>query len=501
MRNQRMETSVVVRAIGIAVTALASLPAAQRVSAQAIVTTVSNRTSRYLPGQLVERVVSEANPREQYAVYLPSSYRPDKTWPILLLMDPRGRAMIPLSRAQEAAERLGYIALSSYNTRSDEGTDPNADAINAMLADAQRHFSLDIHRLYLVGQSGTARASWIYGYNLRGHVAGIIGIGASKPESFLISPLAPGAMPPLVFYGAAGTTDYNYDEMWALDTTLSRANFPHRVSYFDGLHAWPPAATLTDGVEYMEFMAMRYGLKPRDQGWLDSAYSAGMAKAAAMADAGDVYHAWRKYLAIANDFEGMKDVREATGKANQLARNDEVKKTDRHIAETVKAQTGYNQRLAGFLGDLRKSAPEPLDKALLKTQLEELETRAASTDSIDANAAERGLEQLWVYASFYEPMDYLDRGDPARALAILEVAQAMRPNHPDVCYNQARAFARLKEKSHAIEALECAARSFLSAELIESDPDLKTLGGEPAYRALVTRLRTYPTGSQDRYGQ
>jgi tetratricopeptide (TPR) repeat protein len=251
----------------------------------------------------------------------------------------------------------------------------------------------------------------------------------------------------------------------------------------------------------MEVMAMRYGLKPRDQGWLDSAYTASMAKAAAMADSGDVYHAWRKYVAIANDFEGMKDVREAAARADRLAKSDEVHRVDRHIAETVKAQAGYNHKLAEFLGDFRKSAGEPLDQSLVKVQLRALEARVASGDSIDANAAERGLEQLWVYSSFYEPMDYLDRGDPTRALAILEVAQAMRPNDPDVCYNQARAFARLKQESQAIEALECAARSFLSVARIENDPDLKSLGGEPAFRALVTRLRTFPTGSPDRYGQ
>ncbi len=497
-----MGRSVFSRAIRLVLLTIGlAIPSAQRSSAQINVANVSSRVSRYLPGRLVERVVSEANPGEQYAVYLPSSYRPDKVWPILLLMDPRGRAMIPLSRVQEVAERLGYIALSSYNTRSDEGTDPNADAINAMLSDAQRQFSVDIHRLYLVGQSGTARASWIYGYNLRGHVAGIIGIGASKPESFLISPLAKGAQPPLVFYGAAGTNDYNYDEMWALDTTLTRANFPHRVSYFDGLHAWPPAATLTDAVEYMEVMAMRYGLKPVNRDWLDSAYAAGMAKAKALTDSGDGYHGWRKYLALANDFEGLRDVREAVSKAAQYGRSDAVKKTDKRIAETVKLQSGYNDRLALFLGDLRKSSAVPLDQSIARSQLRELEVRAAGSDSIDANAAERGLEQLWVYASFYEPMDYLDRGDPARALAILEVAQAMRPNDADVCYFQARAYARLKQQSQAIEALECAARSYLTAERIESDPDLKGLGTEPAFRALVTRLRTYPTGNPTRYGQ
>jgi tetratricopeptide (TPR) repeat protein len=303
-----------------------------------------------------------------------------------------------------------------------------------------------------------------------------------------------------VFFGAAGTTDYNFDEMWALDTVLDRANLPHRVTYFDGPHAWPPAATLIEAVEWMELMAMRFGLKPRDARWIDSTLSAAMTRAATLAQAGDEYHAWRRYRTIVSDFEGLGDVRPAAARLAELAKSEVVRRTEHHIAETVRAQEGYNERLATFLGQYRRSTPEPLERSLQKVQLEALERRAASSDSIDANAAERGLEQLWVYTSFYEPQDYLDRGDPTRALSILGVAQAMRPNHPDVCFNRARALARLGQDDQAVEALECAARSVISADRIENDPDLRSLGREPAFRALVTRLRASPTGSSARAG-
>jgi tetratricopeptide (TPR) repeat protein len=456
-------------------------------------TTMAGATG-FLPGQLVERVASAANPGEQYAVYVPSNYRPEVRWPVLLLMDPRGRALIPLTRIRDVAERLGYLVMSSYNTRSDAGTDPNADALNAMLADAQRFFSLDAHRLYLVGQSGTARASWIYGFGLRGHVAGLIGIGASQPQSFLLTPRPVGTIPPLVYFGAAGTTDFNFDEMWALDTVLDRANLPHRVSYFDGPHAWPPAATLTEAVEWMELMAMRFGLKPQNPAWIDSTLAEALGQASAMAQAGDAYHAWRRYRAITSDFEGLRDTREASARAAALARTDPVRRTERRIAETVRVQTAYNQRLATLLGSYRRSGPPPLEEALDQLQLRELEQRAAGTDTLDANAAERGLEQLWVYSSFYEPMDYFHRGAPERALAMLDVAQAMRPNHPEVCYNRARALVRLGHEHEAIEALECAARSMASADRLEQDPDLASLAREPAFRALLTRLRTRPAG-------
>ena len=88
---------------------------------------------RYPRGEVVERVESRSDRQQHYAVYLPSRYSPARRWPLLLLMDPRGQALIPLALVQESAERLGYIVLSSYNSRSDEPVDPNRDALNAML--------------------------------------------------------------------------------------------------------------------------------------------------------------------------------------------------------------------------------------------------------------------------------------------------------------------------------------------------------------------------------
>src|SRR5512138_2650435 len=93
----------------------AFLLSAGSLSAQEV-RTAAFRTPRFPPGQLVELASSEANPRQQYAVYVPSSYRAESEWPLLIVMDPRGRAMIPLSRLREASERLGYIAISSYNS-------------------------------------------------------------------------------------------------------------------------------------------------------------------------------------------------------------------------------------------------------------------------------------------------------------------------------------------------------------------------------------------------
>jgi hypothetical protein len=70
-------------------------------------------------GTLVEHVQSASNPTQQFALYLPKGFESTRPTPILFLLDPRGRAPVPARLFQAAADRFGYILISSYNTSSD----------------------------------------------------------------------------------------------------------------------------------------------------------------------------------------------------------------------------------------------------------------------------------------------------------------------------------------------------------------------------------------------
>jgi predicted esterase len=447
----------------------------------------------FRPGQLVERATAEDDSSQHYAVFVPSSYRADRMWPLLLLLDPRGRALIPLTRVRAVAERLGYLVMSSYNSRSDEFIDPNADAINAMLHDAQRFFALDQRRVYLVGQSGTARADWVYGYQLKGHVAGLIGFGAALPRGFEFTPRPADQAPIMVFFGAAGTTDYNFDEMFTLDTLLERVNFPHRISWFEGPHAWPGEPVLTEAVEWVELQAMKYGLKPEDPAWIDSTLASSMAEAESLATTGDAYLGWRRYRAIIADFGGLRDVSNAARRERELARGPVVQKIGRHLAETVRDQEAWNARLAAFLTDFGNGSPPPLEKSLHTLGVPKLLRRANGTDDpIDAQAAARRLANIWVYTSFYLPQDYLARGDPDRALAILKVAEAIHPGRPDLCYERARAYQAMQRIPDALTEVECLLHAGIAPERLEHDPLLEQLRSEWAFRALLARTPRPP---------
>src|SRR5690242_11073841 len=91
-------------------------------------------------------------PSPDFDVYLPTRYDAKRRWPILFVLDPRGRASVALDLFKPAAEQLGYIVMSSRRSLSDSN-DPevNVRAFNTMLDAAQSEYAIDLHRLYIAG--------------------------------------------------------------------------------------------------------------------------------------------------------------------------------------------------------------------------------------------------------------------------------------------------------------------------------------------------------------
>src|SRR5947208_9829074 len=88
-------------------------------------------------GRVVEHVRAESDSAWSYALYLPSSWTAEKSWPVLILLDPGGRATVPVERFRAAAERRGWVVMSSYDTRNGDSTAIARDyaAVQARLND------------------------------------------------------------------------------------------------------------------------------------------------------------------------------------------------------------------------------------------------------------------------------------------------------------------------------------------------------------------------------
>ncbi len=441
-------------------------------------------------GRVIERVICAADPDSSYALYLPSIYTPDRKWPILILMDPRGRALVPLKLFRQAAERHGYIVASSYDTRSDSPQPVNRIALRAMLPDLKARFSLDVRRHYLAGFSGTARAAWGLGSALGDRVAGVIGVGAGHPPDFQMLDRMPFA-----YFGIAGAGDFNYDEMRALDAALDPFGTPHRFEYFDGAHQWPEATVCGRAIDWMELQAMQSGLRDRDEALIDYLHAAMMSDARRLEEAGRSYAAWIRFQAIVEDFSGLRDTAEARVKAGALGRLDTVRATQVRHAEIAREHATYQNRLMSFLAGLHgPERPPPLSRSLRTLQIKDLQRRAESAgDPLGAAAARRWLENAYVLTSFYVPRDLLDRNEPEFSLAALQIAAGIKPISARICLGEARAYAQMGKTRKALRSLECALESGrITVTQIEADPYLEPLRHADGYQELFGSVGDTP---------
>jgi dienelactone hydrolase len=380
------------------------------------------------PAETAENVTSVSDRGQSYAVRLPSGYVPDHGWPVLLLMDPRGRAMVPLERFEDAADRRGYVLVSSYNTASDTGKDFNSPAVKAMITDAPHLFSVAKGRFYLVGFSGTARTAWTFAQMYENDVAGLIAFGGGLP----LGQSAPWQAT-FSYYGAAGDLDFNFDEMIRLDRNLDLRDMRHTFESFDGRHQWGPPETCARSVDWMELTAMKQGLRPVDDGLVEQLYH-DRRKAAGDVAVDRPYHAYLLLEAMRKDFQDLvtdAEISEVESLATRLESNPEVVRAREAQEEAVDRYYRYKKHFADLLDAVDTETPPDALTMIAELEIPSLERQAnASFDdeagAIEARSVQRLLEVVYVQCTFYLPPDYIRDGRAWAAVLALEVADAVR---------------------------------------------------------------------------
>ena len=341
------------------------------------------------PGQLVNEVKCAADPTQSYAVYLPRAYAPDRAWPVIFAFDPGGRGPTPVERYQAAAELYGYIVAGSNNSRNN--SPEIGRAVASMADDVMSRFRVDKRRVYVAGMSGGARVAFSVALGSPRHVAGVIASSAGYPDD---KPRKTLAFP---VFATAGTEDFNHLEMRRLDRALTS---PHHLAVFEGGHVWLSSELAIEAVEWMELQAMKSGVKPRDDAEIERLFAKRMA--AAPPDRADAPR-FLALRAIADDFDGLRDVRAVASQAAALGRekairaalkeaDDEDDREERMLQDVWKAEgklaTGDDRPavLADLahrwksLSDAAKAADDTPDRRIARRVLGGLSASVKTTD-------------------------------------------------------------------------------------------------------------------------
>ena len=438
-------------------------------------------------GQVVERVEALNDASQSYALYLPSTYTPNRKWPVLYAFDPGARGRVPVERFKDAAEKYGWIVLGSNNSRNGPW-DVVANAWNAMQIDTHQRFAIDDERIYATGFSGGARAAIRIAVVCK-CLAGVMASGAGFPTD-----LTPSSPMHFVFFGAAGVDDFNYPELRSLEEPLTKAGISHRIQTFEGRHEWPPVSVATAAVAWMELHAIKAGKRPRDDGFISAMWQQLLSDAKTLEESKSYYEAYQLYLDLADSFKGVRDVAEIDTKVNELRDSREVKAAIREEQAQIKKQRELESRLSSLIAGRDAPANESeggFGTNLLSAMLNDLRKQSkAVEDSTQRRVARRVLDGLLI-GLIEEGVSLLQtKKNYAESIKRFKLATEINPDRPGAYFYLAWAYAANRDKKKTLEFLSKAVeKGFADAAMITANKAFDFIRNDPEYLQIMARVK------------
>lgn len=220
---------------------------------------------QYQTGVVLDSLAVADSSNETFALYLPTSYAPNKLSPILFIFSPSANGRNAIKAFEKAAETYNYILVCSNNARNGP-INRNLDIAQRLFDHIFANFTIREHGIYLAGFSGGSRlASTIA--TLSGEFEGVIACGAG----FSSVPAYRPSTQNFLYAGICGNKDMNYKEMIGVETYLNRLNFRNTLFTFDGGHKWPPNEQIIMAFNWLEIESLKKGhLKKADSEVLKS---------------------------------------------------------------------------------------------------------------------------------------------------------------------------------------------------------------------------------------
>lgn len=433
-------------------------------------------------GVIVESVACLSDPTQTYSLYLPSAYAADKSWPALLVFDPRGRGTVAAEVFRAAAEELGWIVLSSNDTRSDGPVEPNVGAVRALWAEVHSRYRADPRRIHAAGFSGTVGVAWALGAEHQ-QLAGVIGAGGRLTPEMNGWPIA------FAFFGSAGRHDFNYLETKDIAAAVARRGLPSRLAFFAGAHEWLPPNLARSALMWFDTLAMKDGRVGRDEQRLANSLREDERAAEALEREGRMVEALSFWRAASATFEGVLDSSIARARATALAARPDTRMA---LEDEQRCDEWERSTITQLMAEVRKlDDPEGFvvaRQAANALRVPQLKAQAGKV-GYRADAARRVLGSLFGQTTFYGWRTLMDRGAYRRAAFLQDVAAEIDPSPPAVWYRQALSYARAGDHRRAIQALGRAAdRGLDDPALLTNEAAFAPLRSDPAFSGLVQRI-------------
>jgi tetratricopeptide (TPR) repeat protein len=439
-------------------------------------------------GKVLPEVPCREDPEQSYALFLPSSYTPEKKWPILYALDPAARGQVPVDLFLHAAEKHGYILAGSNNARNG----PWQDVFKSLILlwnDTKDRFSLDERRIYVTGFSGGSRAASLFARVIMHPVAGIIGCGAGLAKSLIKAE----QISPAYYLGIVGMSDFNYREMLLLRDRLREHGVFHRFITHRGGHDWPSEDICLRAIEWMEIVGMKNHFRAMNEDLIRTVFQKEQERARLLEISGELSRALSLYKILADTFCAWQDTRSLLAKIREIQAQDAYQRDALEENDIQKREIAYLRKFGQIFSRMEKNPEiENLESFVESFELKELKAMAVQEKaSRNYFLAVRLLQGLEIDAGS-KGRDFFQKGYFDKAIPSFEVAARSGStdsiNKKNIYYSLACAYARTNNEKRALINLRLAVEhGFDDIEHIKQDEDLVSLRDSEEFQKIVQK--------------
>jgi predicted esterase len=233
-----------------------------------------------------QRMSCDADTGQQYALILPTAYKAETSYPVIIFLDPEAKGDFAVVKYRLLAQQYGIILAGSFGSRNFDGTS-SEKAFVSIYNDLVKKYTVDPQHVWLAGFSGGSRAAAAIAISYP-EITGVIGCGAGFAD------MEDESMKKLKAYVAlTGDRDMNFGELLENSEWLDGLGVNNLLLLFEGGHEWPPVAQMELAVTWLTQSAKR----------MDPAVST---KIHARADSGILYMSWFEWRQL-QKLPGWKD--------------------------------------------------------------------------------------------------------------------------------------------------------------------------------------------------
>src|SRR5690606_11167511 len=132
-------------------------------------------------GAVIDSIAVQDSISESFSLFLPTSFDLDQNWPVIMVFDMEGKGKKAIRMYMEAAEKQGYILISSNNVNDSLSISQNILITGRMFNTVIKLLPIHKNRTYTSGLGKGAQFASVLPLFVKG-ITGVISCGSAYPN-------------------------------------------------------------------------------------------------------------------------------------------------------------------------------------------------------------------------------------------------------------------------------------------------------------------------------